>query len=79
MSFFTPEPVRSKQEEEHWEKNLDLVMHVVENEDFPLGEGIQNGFASQAQDYLSFGTSEPALSYFHSSITTALGLPKAAD
>ena len=79
MSFFTPEPVRSKQEEEHWEKNLDLVMHVVENEDFPLGEGIQNGFSSQAQDYLSFGTSEPALSYFHNSITAALGLPKAAD
>ena len=79
MSFFTPLPVSSKQEEEHWEKNLDLVMHVVENEDFPLGEGIQKGFSSEAQDYLSFGTSEPALSYFHDSITAALGLPRTAD
>ena len=74
MSFFTPTPVNSKQEEEHWEKNLDLVMHVVENEDFPLGEGIQKGFSSEAQDYLSFGTSEPALSYFHESITNELNL-----
>ena len=74
MSFFTPTPINSKEEEDHWKKNLDLVMHVVENEDFPLGEGIQKGFSSEAQDYLSFGTSEPALSFFHKSITNELNL-----
>ena len=68
MSFFTPDPVISEQEKDHWDKNLELVMHVVENEDFPLGEGIQNGFNSRAQENLTFGTSEPALSFFHESI-----------
>ena len=69
MSFFTPNPVSSDKEKEHWNKNLELVLHVVENEDFPLGEGIQNGFNSRAQKSITFGTSEPALSFFHKNIT----------
>ncbi|MEC9247458.1 MAG: SRPBCC family protein [Pseudomonadota bacterium] len=75
ISFFTPEPVTSDKEKEHWDKNLELVLHVVENEDFPLGEGIQNGFGSQAQENITFGTSEPALSYFHETISREINRP----
>ena len=66
----------SNKEKEHWDKNLELVLHVVENEDFPLGEGIQNGFSSQAQENITFGTSEPALSYFHETISREINRPK---
>lgn len=72
LSLYVPEPADSDAAREHWDKNLDLVVHVVENEDFPVGEGIQRGFYSGAQDHIVFGCNEPALSFFHRHVTAAL-------
>ncbi|MCB1746509.1 MAG: Rieske 2Fe-2S domain-containing protein [Gammaproteobacteria bacterium] len=72
LSLYTPEPATSESAQRHWDKNFDLVVHVVEDEDFPVGEGIQNGFHAGAQSHITFGTNEPALSFYHRAITAAI-------
>ena len=71
LTLYAPEPAVSDKARQHWQRNLDLVLHVVENEDFPLGEGIQRSFSSGAQSQIVFGLNEAALSHFHAAITAA--------
>lgn len=71
LSLYTPEAAESDSAKAYWDKNLDLVVKVVEEEDFPLGEDIQRGFTSGAQDHITFGVNEPGLSHFHQGITAA--------
>lgn len=73
LSLYTPEPAVSEAARKHWDKNMDLVVHVVEKEDFPVGEGIQHGFHSGAQSHILFGRNEPGLIHFHRSVSAALG------
>lgn len=72
LSLYTPEPALSDSARRHWDKNLELVVHVVENEDFPVGEGIQRGFHAHAQEHIVFGTNEPALGFFHAAVSAAI-------
>ena len=51
-----------------------LLMATVEDEDFPMAEGIQRGFHSPAQEAIHFGRNEPALQHFHKSVKMALGM-----
>jgi len=69
LSIYIPEPATTESARRHWDKNVDLVLHVVENEDFPVGEGVQNGFYSDAQKHITFGQNEPALAHFHRTVT----------
>ncbi len=69
LSLYTPDPTETERARAHWDKNFDLVVGVVEDEDFPVGEGIQNGFHSGAQPHITFGTNEPALAFFHRAVT----------
>ena len=48
-------------------------MDTVLNEDFAMARTIQAGFASGAQDFVTFGRNEPALQHFHGSLRAALG------
>ena len=72
LSLYAPEPAITDSARRHWDKNLDLVVHVVENEDFPVGEGIQRGFHTGAQEHITFGRNEPALAHYHRTVTTGL-------
>jgi len=72
LSLYTPAPATTSAARQHWDKNLELVLHVVENEDFPLGEGIQRGFHTGAQDFITFGRNEPGLTHFHRTLSAAL-------
>ncbi len=72
MDLYTPEPAETEKTKQYWKKNLDLVVGVVEEEDFPVGETIQRGFHSQAQSHITFGTNEPALTHFHRCLTQAV-------
>ena len=72
LSLYTPEPAITDSARRHWDNNLDLVVNVVENEDFPVGEGVQNGFHSNAQTHITFGQNEPALAHFHRTVTGEL-------
>jgi len=45
----------------HRNNNFDLLMVIVESQDFPVSESIQRGFYSGTQDEIVFGCGEPAL------------------
>jgi phenylpropionate dioxygenase-like ring-hydroxylating dioxygenase large terminal subunit len=74
VSFYTPEPAETDKARKYWNKNFDLLMATVEQEDFPMAEGIQRGFHSPAQQAIHFGRNEPALQHYHRSIRHALGM-----
>ena len=54
-------------EEAYWEKNHQITSTTL-NEDFVIGESIQNGFASGANDVMTFGRFEGALPEFNRTI-----------
>ena len=54
-------------EEAYWEKNHRITSTTL-NEDFVIGESIQNGFASGANDVITFGRFEGALPEFNRTI-----------
>ncbi|MSR13697.1 MAG: Rieske (2Fe-2S) protein, partial [Gammaproteobacteria bacterium] len=74
LTLYSPEPALTEKARKFWDKNLELVLHVVENEDFPVGEGIQQGMHSSAQSHTVFGCNEPGLSHFHRTVTAALSV-----
>ena len=71
LTLYSPTPADTEKARRHWDRNLELVLHVVENEDFPVGEGIQVSFGSGAQSHIVFGRNEPALAHFHRGVTAA--------
>ncbi len=73
MDFYIPEPASSEKAVLHWEKNVDLLMRTVETQDFPMGEDIQRGIASGAQEVFTYGRFEPALGHYHRAVRNAVG------
>ena len=76
VSLYTPEPISTEKARRHWDANMDLLLATVETEDFPLGEDIQRGFHSGAQDAITFGRNEPSLAHYHRSMKQAIGLDR---
>lgn len=72
LDFFIPEPAETESAKKHWDRSMDLTIRTVDEEDFPVGEGIQAGFAANAQTELVFGRNEPALAHFQRSINEAV-------
>lgn len=72
VSLYTPEPAVTEKAKAYWDKNMDLLMATVQDEDFPLAENAQKDFHSGAQDAITFGRNEPALAHFHTRIRKAL-------
>ena len=58
LDFYIPEPAETESARRHWDRNLDLVLRTVEEEDFPTGEGIQSGFRADAQAEILYGRNE---------------------
>ena len=74
-ALFAPEPAVTDKAKRHWERNMDLLMRTVEEEDFPVCLDIQGGLASGAQTHTTFGRNEPALAHYHRGIQAAVGRP----
>ena len=72
LDFYVPEPAESDSARRHWDRNLDLVLRTVEEEDFPTGEGIQSGFRANVQADVVYGRNEPALQHWQRSVAAAL-------
>ena len=72
LELYTPEPATSESARGHWDRNMDLVVKVVEEEDFPIGEGIQRGFAAGAQAHVTYGRNEPALQHWQKTAAAAV-------
>jgi phenylpropionate dioxygenase-like ring-hydroxylating dioxygenase large terminal subunit len=67
-------PADSARPDSYWEKNRDIAIRTVMEEDFPLGERMQIGFESGAAGEVIYGRNEPSLVHFHRSIRNALGV-----
>ena len=57
---------------EHWKKNHKITVDTL-TEDFEIGESIQSGLASGANQQLTFGRFEGALAQFNSIVGEHLG------
>ncbi|PTL81116.1 aromatic ring-hydroxylating dioxygenase subunit alpha [Vitiosangium sp. GDMCC 1.1324] len=67
-----PEAPTSEKALRHWDKNVDLVLNVMQ-EDSRLGESIQRGLRSGANASLRLARFEHGLRYFHEAVDQALG------
>lgn len=72
LDFFIPEPASTDKARRHWDRNMDLTIRTVVEEDFATSEGIQRGFLSGAQDHVTFGRNEPALAHFEKAVAAAI-------
>jgi phenylpropionate dioxygenase-like ring-hydroxylating dioxygenase large terminal subunit len=72
MTIYKPQV--SDKPESYWEKNRDIAIRTVMDEDFPLGERMQIGFESGGTEEVIYGRNEPSLVHFHTSIRNALGV-----
>lgn len=72
LDFYIPEPAETESARRHWDRNLDLVLRTVEDEDFPTGEGIQSGFRANAQAEILYGRNEPALQHWQRTVSGML-------
>lgn len=70
MTIYKPHD--SARPDSYWEKNRDIAIRTVLEEDFPLGERMQIGFESGATEEVVYGRNEPSLVHFHQSIRKAL-------
>lgn len=72
LDFYIPEAATSEKAKRHWERNMDLAIRTVAEEDFPTSEGIQFGFHSGAQRHVTYGRNEPALAHFQKAVARAI-------
>ncbi|SRR5579885_367584 len=71
-SLYAPEPPETESAKKHWKKNLDLLLQVTENEDFPMMANIHAALASGALAEVVYGKIEPALSFYHQALDRLL-------
>ena len=72
FSLYVPEPPATDKARTYWQKNYDLAIRTVLDEDFALGEKMQRGFMSGLQAEVVYGRNEPALIHFHQRIRELL-------
>lgn len=73
MDYYIPEPAETASAKDHWERNMDLAVRTVLEEDIPGVEGIQRGLSSGAISHSTFGRNEPALIHFQREVAKAIG------
>lgn len=66
-----PEPAESEKARAYWDANNSILHHAT-NEDLTIGEAIQRGLASGANNDVVFGAFEHALSHFHAELARRL-------
>ena len=72
LDFYIPEPADSDSARRHWDRNMDLTVRTVIEEDFPTSEGMQFGYSSGAQEHVVYGRNEPALAHFERQVAAAI-------
>jgi phenylpropionate dioxygenase-like ring-hydroxylating dioxygenase large terminal subunit len=72
FALYVPEPPATDKARAYWQKNYDLAIRTVLDEDFALGEKMQRGFMSGLQAEVVYGRNEPALIHFHQRLKALL-------
>ena len=73
FALYAPEPPATDKARAYWQKNYDLAIRTVLDEDFALGEKMQRAFMSGLQAEVVYGRNEPALIHFHQRLKAVLG------
>jgi hypothetical protein len=68
LDLIVPDPLNSDRGRRHWERNLDLTIRTVLNEDFATAEGIHRNGALGSPAQAVFGLDEPALALFERTV-----------
>jgi phenylpropionate dioxygenase-like ring-hydroxylating dioxygenase large terminal subunit len=71
-SVYSPGPPASEKAHAYFVKNLDVLLGVTNNEDFPAQARIQRNLASGALPEVVYGKMEPALVHYHTAINKLL-------
>jgi phenylpropionate dioxygenase-like ring-hydroxylating dioxygenase large terminal subunit len=71
--LYSPDPPDTERARRRWQKAMDLLLSVIDTEDFVMCEQIQRSFRSGAQRQLVFGRNEPTLIHYHQTINELLG------
>ncbi|HEV8096380.1 MAG TPA: SRPBCC family protein [Burkholderiales bacterium] len=74
FALYSPEPPATDKARAYWQKNYDLAVRTVKDEDFALGEKMQRAFMSGLQAEVVYGRNEPALIHFHERLRAALAI-----
>lgn len=77
LDFYIPPNTMDDRALAHWQRNWDLTIRTVVEEDFHTMKGVQSNLASGALDRLTFGRNEPALALFHAALDDALAAERA--
>ena len=72
LEFYIPEPATTEKARQYWDKNMDLTVRTVLEEDFPVGEGAQKALAAGALAHVTYGKNEPALAHFQRMVAEAV-------
>lgn len=64
LRLVTLAPISRLEEDDYWENNRRITSNTL-NEDFVIGESIQAGLATGANDHMTFGRFEGALPEFN--------------
>jgi phenylpropionate dioxygenase-like ring-hydroxylating dioxygenase large terminal subunit len=72
FALYAPEPPVTDKARAYWQKNYDLAVRTVKDEDFALGEKMQRAFMSGLQAEVVYGRNEPALIHFHQRLRALL-------
>lgn len=70
-TMLVPDADATDKSDRYWQANHDVV-RVVFDEDFTIGEGIQKGLATGANDHFVFGTFECGLHFGQTAINAAI-------
>jgi phenylpropionate dioxygenase-like ring-hydroxylating dioxygenase large terminal subunit len=71
-SVYAPSAPASERARGYFVKNLDLLLGVTDNEDFPAQERVQRNLASGRLAEVVYGKMEPALVHYHAAINQLL-------
>jgi phenylpropionate dioxygenase-like ring-hydroxylating dioxygenase large terminal subunit len=71
-SVFSSKPPHSERSRNYFIKNLDIVLKVTGEEDFPLQERTQRGLEANAMPEVVYGRNEVALGHYHTAINRLL-------
>ncbi len=72
LDFYIPDTPMTESAARHWERNWQLTIDTVIDEDFAAMAGVQRSYSSGAIESARIGANEPALAMFHAALADAL-------
>jgi len=73
FSLYTPAAVTTDGARRHFQTNFDLLVQVVEREDFAITTRMQRGFHAANDAVVVYGRNEPGLAHYHRTLEAVLG------